>query len=191
MTIRVLAGALIAMSLSTLTGAALAQTATDAGANTSRAVRVVYPGPYGTGTSTPVQAISSAAQPTAAAAAQPTAAARTSGEPSLPVTQPETGEPSASPALSAAHTSPATPRPLRPSSPAEQPGAAEPVGLTASDPERVDINAASADDLNRLGGRFAKAIIASRPYGSVDDLVSKRVLTRSTFSQIKDRITAN
>src|SRR3954451_21469582 len=138
MTIRVLAGALIAMSLSTLTGAALAQTATDAGANTSRAVRVVYPGPYGTGTSTPVQAIPSAAQPTAAA--------RTSGEPSLPVTQPETGEPSASPALSAAHTSPATPRPLRPSSPAEQPGAPEPVGLTASDPERVDINAASAED---------------------------------------------
>jgi DNA uptake protein ComE-like DNA-binding protein len=65
------------------------------------------------------------------------------------------------------------------------------VGLTASDPERVDINAASAEDLNRLGGRFAKAIIAGRPYGSVDDLVSKRVLTRSTFSQIKDRITAN
>jgi DNA uptake protein ComE-like DNA-binding protein len=62
---------------------------------------------------------------------------------------------------------------------------------TASDPERVDINAASAEDLNRLGGRFAKAIIAGRPYGSVDDLVSKRVLTRSTFSQIKDRITAN
>jgi DNA uptake protein ComE-like DNA-binding protein len=68
---------------------------------------------------------------------------------------------------------------------------AEPVGLTASGPERVDINTAPADDLNRLGGRFAKAIIAGRPYGSVDDLVSKRVLTRSTFSQIKDRITAN
>src|SRR3954465_14602185 len=87
MTIRVFAGALIATSLSALTGAALAQTAqtaTDAGANTSRAVRVVYPGPYGTGTSTPVQAIPSAAQPSAAAT--------TSGEPSLPVTQPETGD---------------------------------------------------------------------------------------------------
>src|SRR5215211_8936880 len=183
MTIRVLAGALIATSLAALTGADLAQTATDAGANASRSVRVVYPGPYGTGTSIPVQAIPSAPQPTAAATI--------SGEPSLPVTQPETGEPSASPALSAAHTSPATPSPLRPSSPAEQPGAAELVGLTASDPERVDINAASAEDLNRLGGRFAKAIIAGRPYGSVDDLVSKRVLTRSTFSQIRDRITAN
>src|SRR3954464_11601603 len=186
MIIRVFAGALIATSLAALTGAALAQTAptaTDAGANTSRAVRVVYPGPYGTGTSTPVQAIPSAAQPTAAATI--------SVDPSLPVTQPETGEPSVSQALSAAPTSPATPSPLRPSSPAEQPVAAEPVGLTVSCPERVDINTASPDDLNRLGGRFGRAIIASRPYGSVDELVSKRVLTRSTFSQIKDRITAN
>src|SRR5688572_16747719 len=110
MTIRVLAGALIATSLSALTGAALAQTATDAGANTSRSVRVVYPVPYGTGTSTPMLAIPSAAQPTAAAT--------TSVEPSLTVMQPETVEPSATPALSAAHTSPATPSPLRPSSPA-------------------------------------------------------------------------
>ena len=186
MTIRVLAGTLIATSLAALTGAALAQTAqtaTDAGANASRSVRVVYPGPYGTGTSTPMQAIPSAAQPTAAAT--------TSGEPSLTVTRPETGEPSASPALSAAHTSPATPSPLRPSSPAEQPGAPEPVRLTASDPERVDINAASAEDLNRLGGRFAKAIIRGRPYRSVDELLSKRVLSRSTLSQIKDQITVN
>src|SRR3954467_4140510 len=87
MTIRVLAGALIATSLAALTGADLAhtaQTATDAGANTSRSVRVVYPGPYGTGTSTPVQAIPSAAQPTAAARAlmvwtPPTASACQSG----------------------------------------------------------------------------------------------------------------
>ena len=68
---------------------------------------------------------------------------------------------------------------------------AEPVGLAASDPARVDINTAPADDLNRLGGRFAKAIIRGRPYGSVDELVSKRVLSRSTLSQIKDQITVN
>jgi len=69
--------------------------------------------------------------------------------------------------------------------------AAEPVGLSALGPARVDINTASAEDLNRLGGRFAKAIIRDRPYGSVDELVSKRVLTRSTFSQIRDQITVN
>src|SRR3712207_7759706 len=52
--------------------------------------------------------------------------------------------------------------------------ATEPVGLAASGPARVDINTAPADDLNRLGGRFAKAIIRGRPYGSVDELLSKR-----------------
>jgi DNA uptake protein ComE-like DNA-binding protein len=61
----------------------------------------------------------------------------------------------------------------------------------ASGPARVDINIASVEDLNRLGGRFGRAIVASRPYTSVDELISKRVLTRSTFSQIKDQITAN
>ena len=61
----------------------------------------------------------------------------------------------------------------------------------APDPARVDINTASVEELNRLGGRFGRAIIAGRPYASIDDLVSKRVLSRSTFSQIKDQITAN
>ena len=71
------------------------------------------------------------------------------------------------------------------------PAAAKPARPAALVPERVGINTASADELNRLGGRFGRAIIARRPYGSVDDLVSKRVLTRSAFSQIKDRVTTN
>jgi hypothetical protein len=61
----------------------------------------------------------------------------------------------------------------------------------AIDSKRVDINTASVEELNRLGGRFAKAIVAGRPYASIDELVSKRVITRTTFSQIKDQITAN
>jgi DNA uptake protein ComE-like DNA-binding protein len=61
----------------------------------------------------------------------------------------------------------------------------------ASDPKHVDINTASVDELNSLGGRFGRAIAAGRPYTTIDELVSKRVLTRSTFSQIKDQITAN
>jgi len=61
----------------------------------------------------------------------------------------------------------------------------------AIDSKRVDINTASLEELNRLGGRFAKAIVAGRPYASIDELVSKRVITRTTFSQIKDQITAN
>jgi len=61
----------------------------------------------------------------------------------------------------------------------------------ASDSRLVDINTASVDELNSLGGRFGRAIVAGRPYATIDDLVSRRVLSRSTFSQIKDQITAN
>src|SRR3954463_13833508 len=95
------------------------------------------------------------------------------------------------PVPSAANARPAASSPLPPYAPAVQRVSAEPVGLAASRPARVDINTAPADDLNRLGGRFAKAIIRGRPYGSVDELVSKRVLSRSTLSQIKDQITVN
>jgi DNA uptake protein ComE-like DNA-binding protein len=54
----------------------------------------------------------------------------------------------------------------------------------------VNINTASVEELNRLGGRVARAIIAGRPYTTIDELVSKRVLTRATFNQIKAQITA-
>jgi len=66
-------------------------------------------------------------------------------------------------------------------------------GATAAADEaaRVDINTASVEELNRLGGRFGRAIVAGRPYTSIDELVSRRVLTRSTFAEIKDRLTAN
>ena len=68
---------------------------------------------------------------------------------------------------------------------------AQQMGSTTSDPEPLDINSASTEDLNRLGGHLGKAIIAGRPSRSIDELVSKRVLKRSTFSQIKGSITAN
>jgi DNA uptake protein ComE-like DNA-binding protein len=80
-----------------------------------------------------------------------------------------------------------TPQPS-PSEPSSRPSA--PV-VPASEPKLLDINTASADALNRIGERFGKAIIAGRPYRSVGELVSKRVLKRSTFSRIKDRITVN
>ncbi len=59
----------------------------------------------------------------------------------------------------------------------------------APDPKLLDINTASSDELDRLAGRIGKAIVRGRPYQSIDDLVSKRVLNRGTFGQIKDRIT--
>src|SRR5829696_3982411 len=83
------------------------------------------------------------------------------------------------------------PSSMETSAPVVQPVAAEPAGSTACEPERIDINTASADDLNRLGSRIGKVIMAGRPYRSIDELVSKRVLKRSAFNQIKNRITAS
>lgn len=120
----------------------------------------------------PVQPSPSPIQPSAAH----TASARTVTPAAEPVTleQGAARSPSAVPPLS------------QPPAPDAQPVASEALG---SNP--VDINAASADDLNRLGGRIGRAIIAGRPYRTIDELVSKRVITRSTFSQIKDQITVN
>jgi len=55
----------------------------------------------------------------------------------------------------------------------------------------VDLNTASVADLNRLrgGGAIGRAIVAKRPYASVDQLLSKRVLSRSVYERIKDQVT--
>ncbi|WP_337251968.1 helix-hairpin-helix domain-containing protein [Methylobacterium sp. NMS12] len=55
----------------------------------------------------------------------------------------------------------------------------------------VDLNTASVADLNRLrgGGAIGRAIVAKRPYTSVEQLLSKRVLSRSVYEKIKDQVT--
>lgn len=54
----------------------------------------------------------------------------------------------------------------------------------------VDLNTASLAELNRLqgGGSIGKAIVRGRPYSSVDQLLSKRVLSKSTYQRIKDQV---
>lgn len=57
----------------------------------------------------------------------------------------------------------------------------------------LDINSASADQLKALpgvGDAYAKRIIASRPYHSKDQLVSKGVLPQGVYDKIKGKITA-
>ena len=39
------------------------------------------------------------------------------------------------------------------------------------------------------GGNIGRAIIQRRPYSSVDQLLSKRVLSRATYDKIKDQVT--
>jgi hypothetical protein len=54
----------------------------------------------------------------------------------------------------------------------------------------VNLNAASVDALNDLrgGGRIGRAIVRGRPYGSVEDLVKKRIVSRSVYARIKDQV---
>jgi len=53
----------------------------------------------------------------------------------------------------------------------------------------IDLNSASVEELNALGGgRIGRAIVSGRPYRSPDELLHKRVLSRATFEQIKGQI---
>ena len=104
---------------------------------------------------------------------------------------------------------PATPAmPARPVTPAASPvappvtpPAATPTATPAPRPaataaataagSRVDINAATAQQLEALPGIGpvrAQAIVAGRPYTDLQDLVTKKVLTQGVFDGAKDRL---
>ncbi len=57
----------------------------------------------------------------------------------------------------------------------------------------VDINKATQTILDHLPGRghIGHAIIAHRPYRSIEELVSRRVLRSSDFQRVRSQITAN
>jgi len=58
----------------------------------------------------------------------------------------------------------------------------------------VDINTASADQLKAvkgIGDVYAKRIIASRPYSSKDQLVTKGVMPQGVYDKIKGQIVAH
>ncbi len=66
-----------------------------------------------------------------------------------------------------------------------------PAGVAVAAPRRVDLNTASLDELNGLGGGMVgRAIIAGRPYRSPEDLLAKRVLNKTTFARIRDQLGA-
>ena len=81
--------------------------------------------------------------------------------------------------------------------PATAPAAAPPAATAPAKPtaksEIIDINRASASELDALPGigpARAAAIIAGRPYANKRQLVSRKVLTQGDYDRIKDRIIA-
>lgn len=58
----------------------------------------------------------------------------------------------------------------------------------------INVNTASASDLDTLpgvGAVTAEKIISGRPYGGIDDLLKRKIVTQSVFDKIKDKISAN
>src|SRR5712672_484305 len=56
--------------------------------------------------------------------------------------------------------------------------------------ELVDINSASAEELDKLPGvgpARVKAIIANRPYNGKDDLSQRKIIPANVYNQIKDK----
>ena len=71
--------------------------------------------------------------------------------------------------------------------------ALSPHATVAPNAAMVDINTASAADLKGLPGvteTEAAKIVQGRPYKEPSDLVSKKILSETVFSKIKDRLTA-
>ncbi|WP_370693850.1 helix-hairpin-helix domain-containing protein [Methylobacterium sp. NEAU K] len=86
------------------------------------------------------------------------------------------------------------PEPVAPEAPVQQGQAEVDRAEDATGPRAfaiLDLNTASVSDLNKLrgGGAIGRAIVAKRPYTSVEQLLSKRVLSRAVYDRIKDQVT--
>jgi DNA uptake protein ComE-like DNA-binding protein len=91
-------------------------------------------------------------------------------------------------------TAPTTTKPANPAptltTPA--PATAGPTNAARQATSKVNINTASASELDALpniGDKRSAAIIKARPYKSTDELVSKKVLSKGLFDSIKKHIT--
>ena len=77
--------------------------------------------------------------------------------------------------------------------PAPKAPAAESKMAPAPKVELLDINSATAEQLDALPGigkAYSAKIIAGRPYKGKDDLVNKDIVPQKTYDGIKDKISA-
>jgi DNA uptake protein ComE-like DNA-binding protein len=66
-------------------------------------------------------------------------------------------------------------------------------GWENADQKKVDINAATLDELTELPGigkREARHIVDGRPYRDKHELVTKKVLSASAYEKLKDEVVA-
>ncbi|MEI2733705.1 MAG: helix-hairpin-helix domain-containing protein [Rhodoblastus sp.] len=90
-------------------------------------------------------------------------------------------------------TQPATPSKAPPPPAAAAPKPATPAPAPAMKVELIDINSATADQLDALKGvgkARAAAIIKGRPYKGKDELVQKGIVPQNVYDDIKDKIIA-
>jgi DNA uptake protein ComE-like DNA-binding protein len=75
----------------------------------------------------------------------------------------------------------------------DAPKAGAPSGAKEMPKDKVDINSASPEDLQKLPGigeALSKKIVENRPYKRKDELVQKKVSPGPTYEKIKDHLIA-